>query len=120
MKKSVFQINQKLIVITRKDLFPGYQAVQAAHAAIEFQYEHPQIAKDWNTHSKYLVFLSVPDEPSLLNLLEKFKKEDLAYSVFREPDIGNQVTAIAVEPGEKSKKLCSNLPLALKNENSIQ
>jgi hypothetical protein len=34
--------------------------------------------------------------------------------VFREPDINNEITAIAVEPSEKSRKLCSNLPLALK------
>ena len=108
------QINDKLTVITRRDLDPGYQAVQAAHAAIEFQHEHSNIAKEWNKNSKYLVFLSVPTEQSLLDLLEKIKKERLKFSLFKEPDIGNQVTAIAVQPSEKTKKLVSNLPLALK------
>lgn len=101
------------MVITRKDLSPGYQAVQAAHAAIEFQHEHPEIAKQWNTESKYLVFLSVPNEQSLLKLLIKAQDCNLNYSAFYEPDIGNQLTAIAIEPSEKSMKLCSNIPLAL-------
>ena len=109
------QTNQKLIVITRRDLFPGYQAVQAAHAAIEFQHEHPEIAKNWNTYSKYLVFLSVENESELQFYLEKIKFKDLKYTVFLEPDIGNQLTAIAIEPGELTQKLTSRLPLALKN-----
>jgi len=46
--------------------------------------------------------------------LEKFKKHNLKTTIFKEPDIGNEVTAIAVQPSEKSKKLTSNLPLALK------
>ena len=108
------QVNQKLIVITRQDLPPGCQAVQSAHAAIEFQHEHVSIAKQWNTESKYLILLSVRNEKYLLHLLEKIKKHELKYSVFKEPDINNQITAIAIEPCEKSKKICSNLPLALK------
>ena len=107
------QVHQKLVVITRQDLSAGYQAVQSAHAAIEFQHEHPEIAKQWNTESKYLVFLSVPNEQSLLHLLEKIKIRELKHSVFREPDINNQVTAIAVEPSERTMKLTSNLPLTL-------
>jgi len=46
-------------------------------------------------------------------LLEKIKILDLKYSIFREPDMNNQATAIAVEPCEKTMKLCSKLPLAL-------
>jgi hypothetical protein len=45
--------------------------------------------------------------------LEKIKIQDLKYSVFYEPDINNQATAIAVEPSEKTQRLCSKLPLAL-------
>ena len=103
----------KLLVITRRDISPGYQAVQSAHAAIEFQHEHPEIATKWNTESKYLVFLSVPDEQSLIKLLKKAQMRGLTYSIFKEPDIDNQVTAIALEPTERARKLCSHLPLAL-------
>lgn len=108
------QVHDKLIVITRRDLTPGYQAVQAAHAAIEFQHEHPEIAKNWNTHSKYLVFLTVENEEALKFYLEKIKYKDLKHTIFREPDIDDQITAVAIEPGVMTQKLTSNLPLALK------
>jgi Peptidyl-tRNA hydrolase PTH2 len=88
--------------------------VQSSHAAIEFQHEHPEIAKEWNTNSKYLIFLSVENEQKLKFFLEKIKFYDLKYSTFFEPDIGNQLTAIAIEPGERTQKLTSNLPLTLK------
>lgn len=112
MKTNFFQ--GKLIVITRRDLSPGYQAVQAAHAAIEFQHEHPEIAKDWNTNSKYLIFLSVENEEALYRLLRKIQIKEIKYTIFTEPDIGDQLTAIAIEPTYESWKLTSNLPLALK------
>lgn len=108
------QVHPKLIVITRKDLSPGYQAIQAAHAAIEFQHEHPKIAKEWNTYSKYLIFLSVENEKALYQLLEKIKYKDIKHTIFTEPDIGDQLTAVCIEPGEISRKLVSRLPLALK------
>ena len=116
---SPMQNNKKLIVITRRDLSPGYQAIQSAHAAIEFQHEHPEIAKEWNTNSKYLIFLSVENEKELQFYLEKIKYHNLKYSIFIEPDIGNQLTAIAVEPGELTQKLTSRLPLALKNLTNV-
>jgi hypothetical protein len=73
--------------------------VQSAHAAIEFQHEHPKIAKEWNTNSKYLIFLSVENEKELQRLLTKIQIRDLKYTTFFEPDIGNQLTAICIEPG---------------------
>ena len=111
------QVHPKLIVITRRDLAPGYQAVQAAHASIEFQYEHSEIAKEWNNHSKYLVFLSVENEQELYKYLERIQFYDIKHSTFFEPDLGNQLTAIAIEPSEASQKLTSRLPLVLKELN---
>jgi peptidyl-tRNA hydrolase len=106
--------NQKLYVITRRDLTAGQQMLQSAHAAIEFQHEHSEIAKEWNTQSKYLIFLSVENENELQKLLYKIQFYDLKYTTFLEPDIGNQLTAICIEPSERTQKLTSNLPLALK------
>lgn len=104
----------KLITITRRDIHPGYQAVQAAHSAIDFQHNHPEIAKQWNSISNYLVFLSVGSELDLYEYLDKFERKGLKFTAFFEPDIDDQLTAITVEPTEKARKLCSKLPLALK------
>ena len=88
--------------------------MQSIHAAIQFKFEHPEISVDWFEKSNYLGLLSVENEGELIKLTEQAKELGISYSIFREPDIDNQITAIALAPGPKSKKLCSRLPLALK------
>lgn len=111
---SQIKCDDKLYIITRRDLDPGYQGVQGQHAAIEFIMQYPEISNHWHQVSNYLGFLSVDNEQKLICLFEKAKALGIACSMFKEPDIDNEVTAIALEPGELSKKLCSRLPLALK------
>ena len=110
------QINNgdKLYIITRKDLSPGYQAVQAVHSAIQFAFENPDKTKNWYYNSNYIGLLSVDKESDLISIVEKAKEQDIAFSIFREPDLDNEITAVALEAGSKTKKLCSRFPLALK------
>jgi peptidyl-tRNA hydrolase len=96
-------------------LEPGYQAVQSMHAGIQFTFEHPEYAEHWYKQSNYLGLLSVADEQELTKLIEQAAANDIRFSIFRESDIEDQITAIALAPGPKSKKLCSKLPLALKS-----
>lgn len=84
------------------------------HALRQFVHDHPDIDKEWFEKSNYLGFLSVKDEHELIKLAESALGLGIKFSVFREPDIDNQITAIALEPGAKSKKLCSNCQLGLK------
>lgn len=81
---------------------------------MQFAFEHPEINKEWFEKSNYLGFLSVDNESDLNRLIEKAQNQNIHYSVFREPDIDNQITAIALEPSSNTKKLCSRIPLALK------
>lgn len=37
--------------------------------------------------------------------------------MFREPDLGNVITAVAIEPSERTQKLVSKIPLLFKNKN---
>jgi hypothetical protein len=97
---------------------PGYQAVQSIHALRLFSEEHPSIDKEWYQVSNYLGLLSVTDEQALNSLILKLQANDIKVSVFREPDIANQATAIAIEPCEQSRKLLSNIPNALKEFNN--
>jgi hypothetical protein len=76
--------------------------------------DHPDIDMEWYSKSNYLGLLSVRDEYDLKELVSKACKFGIRYSVFREPDIGNQITAICLAPGPKTKRLCSRLPLALR------
>ena len=103
--------DQKLRVITRRDLKSSYQGVQSAHAGIQFQHEHPEVAKQWYYKSNYLVFLTVENENELEKLVAKAKLRDITVSEFREPDIDDALTAIALEPSRLSKKITSGLPL---------
>lgn len=104
----------KLYVITRDDLPKGIQAVQAIHSAIQFNFEFCEIAKEWHSNSDYLALLSVANESELQQLIDKTQTKGIKYSVYREPDLDNQITSICLEPSNKSKKLCSSIKLALK------
>lgn len=106
----------KLTTVTRRDLTPGYQAIQSSHAAIQFVFEHPEISQIW-FKDPYLAQLSVENEAELHKLIHKLQKSNIKYSIFRESDIDNQITAIAIEPSDKTRRLVSNLPLMLKEYN---
>lgn len=103
-----------LYIITCRDLPPGPQAVQSAHAALNFAMEHPEIAQSWFKVSNYLALCSVEDEQALLALAQKADRHGLTFSIFREPDLGDRATALAIEPSDKTRKICRDLPLTLR------
>ena len=104
-------MQNKLRVVTRKDIGLAYSAVQAAHAAIDFQHQHPNEANEWHSKSNYLVFLTVADEQELIKLTSKAILSGIKHTVFREPDLNNQITAVAFEASDEARKLTSSYPL---------
>lgn len=98
------------------DMSPGYRAVQSTHAAINFTFEHPNRAGPWFKDSNYLILLELKDEKQLKLLSRRCEELNLAHTVFREPDIQNQVTAVAIEPSLLTKKLVAKIPLLFKDE----
>lgn len=102
--------------MTREDMSYGYQAVQAAHAAIDFTFEHPDRAGPWHKNSNYLILLVLKNEKQLYLLGRRCEDLNLRHTVFREPDIGDEVTAIAIEPSPVTQKLVSRIPLLFKNK----
>jgi peptidyl-tRNA hydrolase len=109
------KFGDKLYLITRRDISPGYQAVQSAHAMRQFTHEHPEVDREWFDQSNHLALLSAPDEAVLLDLIEMAKLAKLKWSAFREPDIGDAITAIAIEPHPRTAQICKGLPLALRH-----
>ena len=88
--------------------------MQAAHAVADFIITNPEVSREWHDTSNYLIILSVSTESELQRTAQTLKAADLTFSPFHEPDINNQLTAIAIEPSDKAKRFCSGFKLALK------
>lgn len=95
---------------------PGSILAQSVHAAFTFGQEHPALTNDWLINSNYICILEIDNEEKLGELLSKAKQQNIPVSAFIEPDYDNSLTAIALAPTAASKKLCSNLRLALKDK----
>lgn len=98
----------KLYVVVRADLPAGQQAVQAVHAALAFQREHREVCVGLDN----LALLAAPDERSLAVLIRSAGDAGVPWESFQEPDLGDQLTAVALGPA--ARRLVSSLPLALR------
>lgn len=102
----------KLYVIVRSDIAPGLQAAQSCHALRLFAEEHPGIDREWYRQSNNLVVLAAESAEGLVGLARDLAASGVEVSLFREPDLGNEPTALAVAPAG-SRRL-RRLPLALR------
>lgn len=82
----------KLFVLTRRDLSPEQRAVQSGHALAEFLLKHKTF---WDNGT--LIYLGVDDLEQLERWMFKLDRKNIRYSVFREPDIGNEITSLATD-----------------------
>jgi hypothetical protein len=99
----------KLYVVTRKDLSNGCQIVQTAHAVANFFLQRPYDAGSWCKTSNVLVVLEVDTYHQLLELTQTSEAQ-LTY--FREPDLCDEMTAVAFTPSPLLKKMFSKFRLA--------
>jgi len=81
-----------LYVILRNDLTRSQKTVQAVHASAEFLLHEKSHTWDNGT----VVCLKVRDEEELLNIEKRLRELALKYRSFREPDTGNDMTALAL------------------------
>lgn len=100
----------RLYLVTRRDLPAGAQAAQLCHALRQFTEEHPATDREWFTTSNTIVLLAVADERELAALRDRAIDRDLRSAAFREPDLADALTAIALEP--RAARLCRDVPLA--------
>jgi peptidyl-tRNA hydrolase len=102
----------RMVVIARRDLSPAQQAVQSCHAVAELCLRHggdPGIA-EWDKDHKTMILLGVDDKDELEMWQSKVEALDVPHATFREPDIGDEPTAIAIHPS-LDKKWVKKLPL---------
>lgn len=90
-------------VVVRNDLSAAQKAVQSCHASIEAA---RYFLKDKDEHPS-LVLCVVKNEAKLQSIIKELYDKNIRIKTFREPDIGNQLTAIATEPlyGDDRKAL---------------
>jgi peptidyl-tRNA hydrolase len=93
-------------VIVRRDLPTGVIAAQVVHAAGESS--PGNLGPD-----TYAVVLAVENEVELLALDARLAAQGVARRAIREPDMGDQMTAIGLVPGPKSQvgRWVSSIPL---------
>jgi peptidyl-tRNA hydrolase len=104
----------KLYLVTRKDLNPGSRAAQLCHALRQFTSEHEDVDREWYEKSNTLVLLEVPEEIDLLRLSVRATENGIPCSLFREPDLNDAATALAIGPS--GRLLVRRLPLALREQ----
>lgn len=103
----------KLYVLVRSDLSHGQQLAQACHVMADFMLHSNEIhcrcgqctpQKIWDNET--IVVLKTKNEEELSGWLEFFRNSDgVSCSYFNEPDLGGQLTAIAVHGLEVPKAL---------------
>ena len=99
----------RLYIIGRADLPAGLRSAQAGHAAFSFALEHPKAMRKWG--NEYLILVEAPDKLRLHWFASKAKRLGIPVAEWREPDLNNELTAIALGPTPLTQQLCSGLPL---------
>jgi len=101
----------KLYVLVRRDLSKSQQAVQACHAVAQFSLFDDQYSDGSQLKNLWLngtiVLLQVKDLEELQNWYSKLPNAH----TFEEPDIGDEMTAIAISGDNTLGGLFKNLRL---------
>lgn len=101
--------NEKLFLVTRRDLVIGLAAAQIVHASIQWAMARPRDdVIRWINKSNTVVLLQAEGEHALQQLAQHPSE------IFREPDLNHQLTAVALDPSLASKKACRGLQLFAK------
>ena len=93
--QKLVETNMYSYIFVRQDLKPEYQLVQAAHATCVLG---SKLNGKVDPSNLYFVVSGVKDLDSLQTLMDSLSKKGHEYVSFVEPDIGNEITAIATLP----------------------
>ena len=97
----------KMYVLVRKELDETYRNVQGSHASIEYtlKYKDSKLFAEWQKNP-HLIHLGVRFPSDLRSWENRLAELEIPHTVWKEPDLDNQVTAIAcIDTGEIFKSL---------------
>lgn len=80
---------RKLYILIDKTLKPVYGCVQGGHAVAQWMLEHPS-STQWR--NEYLIYLSA----DINKWIRKLDAYGINFTEFREPDLNNRTTALAI------------------------
>ena len=92
-KTTISNTESRLYVLINRDLDSIYGCVQGGHVVAQWLLNHPK--QTWN--NSYLIYLSV----DINKWKDKLDILEIDYTEFKEPDLNNQVTALAVLNNDK-------------------
>lgn len=84
--------HERLYVCVDEGLKPGARLAQCAHAVAEVHAAAADVCRAWRSSSNVVVVLAVP-----VDRLARLAATPGA-AAFREPDLGNELTAVALFP----------------------
>lgn len=85
---------ERLYTIVRNDFSIGYQAAQSGHAVAQWLLDNPN--QTWNNN--YLIMLQCNNIKKWVYKLEHL---NIPFTKFHEPDLDNELTAIAVQADQQ-------------------
>lgn len=94
------------VVVNKGLLTPAQWAVQASHAVAEYMDKFYRMGKvkRWVRTHKTMILLA-GGEMDIQRVARTMKRNGHTFSIFREPDLGGVVTAVACEPMTKNQGL---------------
>lgn len=104
--------SDKIYLVTHAELTVGHQITQTAHVIAELAVAHPEHFSKWHNLSQSIIVLQTPCSESLFELYVRAQDAMLAVEAFREPDLGDEITALAFLPHADNVRFLANLSLA--------
>ena len=84
----------RIYTLTRTDMSIGQKITQAGHSLAQYIIEHnPHHSGHWDNGS--IINLALGSEKSLKRWMKKLDEVGIQYSIFKEPDMGHEITSIA-------------------------
>jgi len=83
----------KMYILVRRDLSDVYRMVQGTHALAQYGLDHEPLFKAWGNGT--VAVLGVRNLIEMKTWEQKLLCLDKRFSAFREPDLDDQLTAIA-------------------------